>query len=287
MSPSARNTADGFRLLDVFTYIYVGINALLLLHPNRPAHWYEILAFHSAILAGIPLLIRFQHRSPVLRFVREWYPVLIMTFLYTGIGHMNRILTSRFFDDTVIGWELALFGTHMCTAFREAFPSKIIGEILHFGYFMYYAQLPALFLPLWLFAKREHFRTAMTVVAGTFYACYLTYTFYPVTGPYWQESIPRAIPDLEGWFFPQLTNSIVSAGSSKGSAFPSSHIGASVAMLGMSFRYLRPLFWIMLLPVIFLTLGTVYGGFHYAVDAIAGLLVGALAWTFGPRIAKA
>ena len=106
--------------------------------------------------------------------------------------------------------------------------------------------------------------------------------FWPVTGPYWQ--LPQPIPDTEGWFFPQLTNAIVAGGSSRGSAFPSSHIAASISVLGMARLYNKPAYRILFLPVMLLTVGTVYGGFHYAVDAVAGLAIGLLFDWLGPRV---
>jgi membrane-associated phospholipid phosphatase len=51
-----------------------------------------------------------------------------------------------------------------------------------------------------------------------------------------------------------------------------------------AWRLARPLFWILALVVPGLAVGTVYGGFHYAVDTIAGAAIGFAAAIFTPRI---
>jgi membrane-associated phospholipid phosphatase len=65
-------------------------------------------------------------------------------------------------------------------------------------------------------------------------------------------------------------------GDSWGAAFPSSHVAASVVATGMALRYWRPV-GLLLMPFTGgLILAVVYGQFHYAVDALAGLVVAAL-----------
>lgn len=281
-----RTAADArrFRLVDIFTFIYFGINTLILVHPNRPENWPLLVGLHLLFLAGVPLLVRFQDRHPVLRFVREWYPMIGLLAMYQEIQYLNRILTPElFYDHWIIDLEGRLFGRQLAVDLRKMVPWKPVGEAVHFGYFSYYFTLPALFVPLWLTRKYREFGIAMAVVSGTYYFCYLCYIFFPVTGPYWQfQPFPDA--SVQGWFFPDLTNRIVAGGSSRGSAFPSSHIAASVTVLGMAGRYLKPVYRLLFIPVVLLCIGTVYGGFHYLIDAVAGLAVGLLAVRYGPDI---
>ena len=278
-----RDPAPGrFRLVDKIVLAYFGMNTLLLVHPNRPENWLSLFLFHLIYLVGIPFLVRFSNRSPVLSFFREWYPILGVAAMYGELQFLNRILTDRYFDPVVMRWEEALFGQQLAVTLRQMVPSKLVGEAVHFGYFCYYLMLPSLFIPLWLMKRHREFRISMAVVGTAYISCYLWYIFWPVTGPYWQ--LPQPIPDTEGWFFPQLTNSIVAGGSSRGSAFPSSHIAASISVLGMARLYNKPAYRILFLPVMLLTVGTVYGGFHYAVDALAGLALGLLFDWLGPRV---
>jgi membrane-associated phospholipid phosphatase len=73
---------------------------------------------------------------------------------------------------------------------------------------------------------------------------------------------------------------ILRAGSSRGTAFPSSHVAVSVAQtlaLWQLARGVAPaLAPATTVATVLLAAGAVYGGFHYAVDVLAGALVGAV-----------
>lgn len=273
------------RLIDSLLFGYFGVNTLLLLHPNRPANWPGLLAFHLVYLIGIPLLVRFGQRHWFVARVRDWYPLAGLIVMYNELQYLNRVLTDRYFDDLIQRWEIALFGSQLAVSLRQWFPWKWLGEAAHFGYFTYYFITPSLLIPLWAQKKRTEFRVATGVIGMTYVFCYLFYVYFPVTGPYWQFPFPD--PAAEGWFFPQLMNKIVAGGSSRGSAFPSSHIAATVTGLALAWRYQRTVFTIILLPVILLTIGTMYGGFHYGVDALGGVVAGLFFGVLGPRILAA
>jgi membrane-associated phospholipid phosphatase len=86
--------------------------------------------------------------------------------------------------------------------------------------------------------------------------------------------------------FYQLAHRILEAGSSRGAAFPSSHVGVSFAQTAMCFVALRR--WAPLLAVLStgLAVGAVYGGFHYATDAVAGFAFALLLFFLAPRLAR-
>ncbi|GAF87474.1 unnamed protein product, partial [marine sediment metagenome] len=64
----------------------------------------------------------------------------------------------------------------------------------------------------------------------------------------------------------------------------SSHVAAITCVWLVSRRSLGRLSWIVLTIAVGIFIGTVYGGFHYAVDAVAGVLVGLALGAQGPRI---
>jgi membrane-associated phospholipid phosphatase len=73
-----------------------------------------------------------------------------------------------------------------------------------------------------------------------------------------------------------VVHAILAGGSSWGTAFPSSHVAVSWVAALVLWREHRRAFWLAA-PVAFgLALGTVYGQFHYAVDAVAGAGFGLL-----------
>src|SRR3989442_11587094 len=62
-------------------------------------------------------------------------------------------------------------------------------------------------------------------------------------------------------------------GGSWGAALPSSHVAAAVVAVLCALRYWRALGFVLTPFTIGLVLSVVYGQFHYAVDAVAGLIV--------------
>ena len=74
-----------------------------------------------------------------------------------------------------------------------------------------------------------------------------------------------------------------------GTAFPSSHVAVALVAGVCAWRFWRTLGAAALPAAILLTLGTVYGQFHYAVDAMAGaaiaagVLIAGWNWDADPR----
>jgi membrane-associated phospholipid phosphatase len=108
----------------------------------------------------------------------------------------------------------------------------------------------------------------------TFYLCYVFFLFFPVAGPrYTFELAHNAATEV---WPARLAQWLLDRGDSWGAAFPSSHVAASVVATGMALRYWRPAGLALVPFTAGLILAVVYGQFHYAVDALSGLMVAAL-----------
>jgi membrane-associated phospholipid phosphatase len=108
----------------------------------------------------------------------------------------------------------------------------------------------------------------------TFYLCYAVFLFFPVAGPRYAFDLAHNAATEVGPA--RLAQWLLDRGDSWGAAFPSSHVAASVVATGMALRYWRPLGVALLLPTSGLVLAVVYGQFHYAIDALSGLLLGGI-----------
>jgi hypothetical protein len=69
--------------------------------------------------------------------------------------------------------------------------------------------------------------------------------------------------------------------------FPSLHTAWGLIILAFTWRRLRPLFWIVLLPVCNLIAATVYLRFHYVIDLLAGTMLALLVMTCVPLVLAA
>jgi membrane-associated phospholipid phosphatase len=252
---------------------YFGVVTVVAVHraPTHPACWWLVLANGlSAVLIG---LLTTPGLGPVGRMLREIYPLIQLVGLYgqLDILHAGGI---RVHDAAVQAWELALFGGQVSREWWLAAPSRFWSAVLHGAYFSYYfiVTVPALvFLGRGDLAAVRRFVLA---VMTTFVVCYLAFIFFPVAGPYYTFSRPAP------WFLDNPTARLVyrtlAQGSSYGAAFPSSHVAATVAAAVTAWHGSRRLGLALLLPTVLLTVGVVYCQMHYAVDALAGLAVGAI-----------
>jgi membrane-associated phospholipid phosphatase len=292
MGPPREPAADRVlgQPLDRLFAIYMAVAAAALLFPQRPATWPLLLATHILVIAILwpaPPLGRAAARlgegaRSGIRHTADWLPLLLVPVLYTELAVLNRAVHGgRYFDDLIIAWEQALFRGQPSRDWAVAEPALWLSEPLHFAYLSYYF---IIFLPpllLFLRGRRDAFRFGVFAVMFSFFLHYMFFIYFPVQGPRYLFD-PHTGPMAEGVFY-RLTHSVLEAGSSQGAAFPSSHVGVSVTQTLVVLRFmprLAPLIGVLTLG---LALGAVYGGFHYAIDAVVGLALGAAAYALaGP-----
>jgi membrane-associated phospholipid phosphatase len=264
---------------------YMLTAAAALLFPHRPAWWPVLVALHAAVvLIGWPAppleraLSGLSSRAR--RFVRtsaDWLPLLLIPLLYTELAVLNTsVHGGRYFDDVILGWESAIFGGQPSRDWAAAAPDLALSEPLHAAYLSYYFIIFVPALLLFLRGRREAFRFGVFAVMLSFFAHYLWFIFFPVQGP--RYLFPPPGGDIAGGMFYQFAHQLLEAGSSQGAAFPSSHVGVSVTQTLVTMRYLPRLAPLVALLTLGLSLGAIYGGFHYAIDAVAGLLLGTIAF---------
>jgi PAP2 superfamily len=239
------------------------------------------LVVHGLLIA-LAVLMPFARRGGAVgRFIGDWYPLLILTALYTEIGLAN-LADGQAYDRIVLGWEQALFGFQPAREWIRSSPSVWLSWILHLGYLAYYPIIVAGPLALWLTGQREAMHRAVTTIAVTFYLCYATYLLFPVVGP--RHVFPAADNTATQTAIARMAEGFLEHVAAWGAAFPSSHVAASVAATAAALREWRAIGLALVVPTVLLTLGSVYGQFHYAIDAVAGLGTG-LAVAAGARLA--
>ncbi len=272
----------GYNPADIITGAYMALTGILLaVGRDRVPHASAYLLLHIVAVTGIALLHFVPRRGNVLlMFIRDTYPLWAMPFFYHEVGILNRIAWSGFFDLSVMRWEKAIFGLYPSLRLHEWIPSRLLDEFFHFSYMAYYLLVPIFCFWLYLHEREELCRVFGTTILLTFFTCYIIYVLFPVAGPYYM--FPH---DAHGTgFFPPLVRRILESGASKGAAFPSSHVAASVVVFCMTLRFDRRLAGFMGVLAGGIFVGTVYGGFHYAVDAVAGLILGVPLALLGPHI---
>jgi membrane-associated phospholipid phosphatase len=265
-----------FTAIDLATLAYAGLATVavgLSFRGDVIPGWPLLLMAHVLLVALVLLAPRARVAGPVGRFLGDWYPMLLLAALYGEIGVLT--LDAGFQNDLPIQrLEEWMFGSQVAYRWIREMPNPALSWILHACYLAYYPILYASPLGLWLAGRRDAARHTIFAVMATFYLCYIAFLFFPVAGPrYAFDAAHNAATDVWPARFAQW---LLDKGDSWGAAFPSSHVAASVVATGMALRYRRPLGLVLLPFTAGLILAVVYGQFHYAVDATAGLVVAAL-----------
>jgi membrane-associated phospholipid phosphatase len=247
--------------------MYLAVTGLVL---SRAPDTVGLAAIHLALLATIIWTGKTSGR--VSRVVGDLLPLIAAPLLYAEIPALVGALGSLYRDSAIQSLEAAMFRGQPARQFSAAMPSLALSEILHAGYMTYY---PAIFVPpLLLYLRRERHAFGETVLAltATYLVCWTIFAVFPVEGPRYLWGAAPSAPDGP---MRRLANAVLAAGSSRGAAFPSSHMAVMVAQAVMAWRWQRGTGFVVAIVALLVGFGAVYGGFHYATDIVAGALLGA------------
>lgn len=267
---------------DWITIIYLAVSSglMLIFHKNL-ARWYLYAAVHVTVILAILSLHFAPNPLPtVFQLLRDWYALTTILLFYWEVAPLTRMVFQKLFDNEIVQWENRLFLSQPSTDLSKRFSSIVLSEYLHLCYLSYYAISIALAATLYFQGKYEAFYKTLFAELLTFNVCLICYIFMPVAGP--RYDFEKLKGGLSGGNFFRLTHAILARASSKGTAFPSSHAAISTIVLLCSARYDLTSFLILFPFCTGLIIGTVYGRFHYAIDAIAGTLLGILMFALYP-----
>ena len=214
----------------------------------------------------------------------DWAPLIFVPALYGELPLLMEGLagTIRYHDPAIARLEFAVFGAQPAFQWAGRWPSRVLSELLHASYASYYVliYLPPLLLYLGMTGpdprsggSTDAFQDTVLAVQVSFLVCFLAFVFFPVQGPRYL-GVPQGVPDGP---VRRLVLALLEAGSSRGAAFPSSHVAVATTQFIMVVRYQPSLSFLVFAISLGLAVGAVYGGFHYAVDVLAGVAVGTLA----------
>lgn len=276
-------TSARLRATDTSTLAYnAAVVVIILIFSSRIPSWHRIILLNLATIAIVLLLSRVGGQShPLLRFLRDFYPMFFFFAAYEQTGRMNRVLFPELLDPLFQRLEYALFGFQPAVEFARRFPQPWFNEYMHIAYFSYYLLFPSLGLILHARGARRVFDEYMFALSSSFYAFFLIFILLPVAGAATLEAppLPAAGP------FTVLMNVIYAHLEPPGGAFPSSHVGIALLVMIYARRHLScRAFSLYALLGISLMLSTVYCRYHYAVDVLAGLAAGSALTIFFRRL---
>lgn len=254
-------------------YLAVATGVLGWRWPDIERHRLWLILAHVLIAVLVILASHARRQGPLGRFVGDWYPLLILVGLYAEIGVLN-LAGGTAYDATVQRWEQAVFHGQPSREWIRAQPAWWVSWPLHLGYLAYYPIVVGTPLALWVADRRDAARRTILLMMVTFYLCYAAFLFFPVAGPRYAFAHAENAATASGPA--NLIQSLLDLADSWGAAFPSSHVAAALVAAVTAWQGWRVLGRLLLPLAALLTAGTVYGQFHYALDALAGVMVAVL-----------
>jgi membrane-associated phospholipid phosphatase len=256
--------------------------------------------FPSPLINGIihfALALAVWFLPPMLRGSRNFLPRLLgeiyLPFFFPMFYAEMEYLGLIFFDfhdsldPALISLEYWIFGFQPSLEWSRVWPWAWFHELMEFAYFTYYF-LAVAFLVLAFRVrglaevKRWNLvRDFIRDLSTTMLICYTMYTLFPAWGPKYFQA---GYVEVGGWIFTDIMRHIHENGALLGAAFPSSHVAASMVPWWHTWKSFPRHRWWMTIIFVLLCMSTVYNRYHYVVDVIAGLLLGALVMYFGSRL---
>lgn len=277
---------------DRLTVVYLLLSAFYpVLKPSVfPQPW-----ANAALHGGLALFVWFVppllrgSRHIALRLLGEIYLPLIFPLFYAEMEYLGVIYFpfENSLDPALIRLEQWLFGFQPSLEWSRAWPWPWFHELMEFAYFTYYFLAAAY---VWLLMRApglapeprwDALRDFVRDLSVTMLICYTFYTLFPAWGP---KYFRLGHIEVGGGPFTAIMRHIHENGAILGAAFPSSHVAASLVPWWHTWiRFPRHRWWMTTLFVL-LCMSTVYNRYHYVVDVIAGLLLGALVMYGGARL---
>ncbi len=228
----------------------------------------------SLVCVALVLLLSGLRPSPILEVLRDWLPAVYLLQGYWMCGVFFR----RPMPDVerrLLAVDAWLFGPRALGRLVARTP-RIVCSGFELAYLLAYPLVPvgfAAFLALGQQGSADDFWTAALIAA---FGCYGML-------PWIQTRPPRALPRGAPLCSPhpvlrRLNGAVLQRMSVHVNTLPSGHAATSVAV-GLAVWSVSTAAGAVLLCVATgITVGTVLGRYHYAVDSVSGVLVGVLGW---------
>lgn len=255
-----------------FTYLCL----LAVCRPLARRHRLRVCAV-SIVCIGLSVLLSQLRPSPVLQIVREWIPGIYLMQGYWLCGlFFERPMTAV--ERRLIDIDRVLFRTLKGSEFLRRGP-RVVLEYFELTYLLAYPFVPASFgVFCWLGARAnaDSFWTAL-LIGG--FGAYGMLPWIQTRPPRTFEHVGPA--DARGLFFRRLNVTVLDHASVQVNTFPSGHASITFAAALAVSTVDMGLGLVFGIVAASITIATVLGRYHYAVDSIVGLLLGAVAWWIG------
>jgi membrane-associated phospholipid phosphatase len=258
----------------------VTIGLLATIFAERIPQWWWYPLTHTMLVLALGFFLLRLPSIPTgwMRFVRWWYPALLIPFIFNELQYLVHPINPVDIDAQLVAIDYALFGVHP-TVWFERFMVPWVTEYMQLAYVTFYFLPFILCAPLYRQSQFLAFRVSLCALLLSYYASYLLYFLTPARGPRFYLDAYHTLPLTGLWLTTPLQATLDALEGIQRDAFPSGHTAIAIIVLVMAARYQRPLFYPLLVITVSLMISTVYLRYHYVIDVIAGVLLAV--WCLG------
>jgi len=233
--------------------------------------------WNALAIVAIVELARMGRRGPAWEFAHDWLPLVFFVSVFEEVSFLALTIRGGWQNQSLIALESSLFSVAPTLWLRQHLAPRF-AELLEFGYFTFYPLYPIVGGVLWAWRDRSRytggFRRLTDSLSVGYISCYLVYLLYPIRSPLHNASFAGQNAASSGGVFHAVVGMIQGRAGVHGNAFPSAHIMLAFVVLVVVFRNLPRMTPPVSACVLLMCIGAVYDGYHYAIDVIAGALVG-------------
>jgi membrane-associated phospholipid phosphatase len=264
----------------ILTAYFAYVTVLSLILPVQSGVAIRTIIVNGLALSIYAALLRFPENI-VVQHLRNWIPLALMLLAYKEMGWLAPASHDHRLEQSWIVWDrLLLTRWRLRNVIESAGP--LFPSILELCYVLVYA-LPAFSMTMLYVYRKSHDAECLLVIY--LLGLFLSYVQFP----YWPSEPPRIVFPGEDTsaidtLLRQFNHWILGGYGIHTSVFPSAHVSGAFAAAFALKRILGEHPWLYRGVFVYATLvaiATVYGRYHYAVDAVAGVLVGVVAAALG------
>ncbi|MBI5281368.1 MAG: phosphatase PAP2 family protein [Candidatus Solibacter usitatus] len=268
-----------FRRSELFFSAYFVYAAVVALFRPIPADLRVLIVYLNAALILWFCLFAWANKERgfhTLDYVRDWYPIPLILLAFREMGWMALPHASTAFEDYWVVWDRRLLHDWGLKSAIESL-GPLLPNLLELSYLLVYVVPIVTVGVFYRCGARAKLDDAYSILLFGALTAYALYPFFPSEPPC--TVFPQAdLPLLSA--LRRLNLAIVGHYGIHTSVFPSGHsaaaFSAAFAVMKLLPRY-RWLGRVFLALASSIAVATVYGRYHFAVDAIAGLALAGLA----------
>jgi hypothetical protein len=259
------------------------VTALSLVLSVRPEVRTRTLVVNAAVLWLYAVLLRSSRmrESLIANHLRNWIPLALMLLAYKEMGWLAPATHSHRLEQSWIAWDRVLLYDWRLKELIES-AGSLLPSALELCYLLVYA-LPAFSMAmLYVYRKSRAAEALLVIYLLGLFLSYAQFPFWPSEPPW--IVFPGADAPAISTIVRRFNAWILGGYGIHTSVFPSAHVSGAVAAGFALRRVLGEKPWLYRSVFAYTALvatATVYGRYHYAADAGAGVVVGVAAAVLG------